>query len=473
MESPEQNSAIGALLVHGAMHGAWSWERVTPHLDAAGVRWHAFDRWTPTEPPFVISDEAENEALIRRHIDLAPFDSSVVVCHSAAGVAATMACADNPKVAHIIYLAAFMTGGGIAPALEDDLVAALRVHQGGEVSVDPAKTADLYYHDCDPADAAAATRRLLPQAPGLFDQPSPSSARVGWRQVSHHVRGLHRGPVRAGERPASVGRSGDLPGGASREPLACAVDARPGRRGYCRNRPPVRAEFVNETTAGAQTLRRGLAVLSLIGANPNGLRISEIAETTGINRSAVGRILSALEAEGYVVRRNGVAVIGYGATRLAVHSRAALIATARPFLEDLASAVNATAALSVGIGDEAECVESVEPPGSLIHVAYCPGLRHPHNRGASGRAVAASLPSDPTNAESARIRRVGFAASSGELQSGAHGVAAPVYGTPMGASLAVIGLDDSVMSAATTGPLVKAAAALTRILANRAHGTPL
>lgn len=226
---------------------------------------------------------------------------------------------------------------------------------------------------------------------------------------------------------------------------------------------------MNETTAGAQTLRRGLAVLSLIGANPNGLRISEIAESTGINRSAVGRIVGALEAEGYVVRRNGVALIGYQATRLAVHSRAALITTARPLLEELASQVNATAALSVGIGDEVECVESVEPPGSLIHVAYCPGLRHPHYRGASGRAVTASLPGDPADAASARIRRTGFSASSGELQPGAYGVAAPVYGTPMGACLAVIGLDGSVTSSATTGPLVKAAAALTRILASRAH----
>ena len=179
----DHKEAVGAILVHGAMHGAWSWERVTPLLDEAGVAWHAFDRWTSTSPRFVISDEAANEALIRQHIDLAPFDRSVVVCHSAAGVAATAACADNPKVAHIVYLAAFMTGGGIAPALEDDLVAALRIQEGGEVSVDPAKTADLYYHDCDPADAAAATGRLLPQAPGLFDQPPPSAERVGWRQV--------------------------------------------------------------------------------------------------------------------------------------------------------------------------------------------------------------------------------------------------------------------------------------------------
>ena len=75
-----------------------------------------------------------------------------------------------------------------------------------------------------------------------------------------------------------------------------------------------------------------------------------------------------------------------------------------------------------------------------------------------------AVPSEP------HFRRVGFAASSGELQSGAYGVAAPVYGTPTGTSIAVIGLDDSVMSTATTAPLVQAAAALTQVLADRSSG---
>lgn len=227
---------------------------------------------------------------------------------------------------------------------------------------------------------------------------------------------------------------------------------------------------LSETTAGAQTLGRGLAVLSLIGDSPDGMRIAEIAEATGLNRSAIGRLLGALEASGYVVRRDGLVTIGYRAARLAMHARSALIATAGPILEDLAAAANATAALSVGAGDEVECIQSVEPPGSLIHVAYRPGLRHPNHRGASGRAVMASLPGDAPNPELARIRKAGFAESRGELQPGACGVAAPVYGTPSGASLAVVGLDESVMSAATTGPLVEAAAALTRLLAGNPSG---
>ena len=180
---PAQQSTVGIVLVHGAMHGAWAWERLTPCLEEAGLDWHAFDRWTGTEPLFVVSDEVENERLVRENIEQAPFDRAVVVCHSAAGVAATAACANNPKVAHIVYLAAFMPGGEVTPELEDDLVAALTTHPGGEVSIDPRKTADLYYHDCDPADAAEATRRLLPQAPGLFAQPPPSTDRVGWREA--------------------------------------------------------------------------------------------------------------------------------------------------------------------------------------------------------------------------------------------------------------------------------------------------
>ena len=31
------------VLVHGAFHGAWCWEKVTPLLDDAGVPWHALD----------------------------------------------------------------------------------------------------------------------------------------------------------------------------------------------------------------------------------------------------------------------------------------------------------------------------------------------------------------------------------------------------------------------------------------------
>ena len=229
---------------------------------------------------------------------------------------------------------------------------------------------------------------------------------------------------------------------------------------------------MTEAGIGAQTLQRGLRVLSLIGEHPNGLRASQIIDATSLNRSAVGRILSALEAEGYLVRQDGVYRIGYQAALLATFAGAALIATAHPILDQLASTVNATSALSVRVGDEVECLQSVEPPGSLIHVAYRAGLRHPLHLGASGQAVMASTAVETPEAVSAQIAKTGFAVSHGEIQPGAFGVAAPVYGTATGASIAVIGLDESITSPSITGPLVEAASELTRILANDSPATP-
>ena len=223
---------------------------------------------------------------------------------------------------------------------------------------------------------------------------------------------------------------------------------------------------------GAQTLQRGLRVLSLIGEHPKGLRVNEITDATSHNRSAVSRILAALEAEGYVVRQDGVYRIGYKAALLATHAGTALVAAAHPILDQLAARVNATTALSVRVGDEVECLLSVEPPASLIHVAYRAGLRHPLHQGASGRAVAASAATAAPDAVPAEIDEAGFAVSHGEIQPGAVGVAAPVHGTATGAGIAVIGLDESITSPSTTGPLVEAAAELTRRITGVAPETP-
>ena len=63
------------------------------------------------------------------------------------------------------------------------------------------------------------------------------------------------------------------------------------------------------------------------------------------------------------------------------------------------------------------------------------GSRHPLDRGASGLAIlAARAPRPDERAEVAEARRRGYAVTSGELQSGAVGVAAPV---PIEAALEV------------------------------------
>ena len=75
----------------------------------------------------------------------------------------------------------------------------------------------------------------------------------------------------------------------------------------------------------------------------------------------------------------------------------------------------------------------VEPSWTDYHVAYRLGSRHPLDRGAAGLAnLAVDSPCEP-----------GYVTTSGELQPGAHGIAAPVTGLSfLRASVGVVSLGD-------------------------------
>jgi DNA-binding IclR family transcriptional regulator len=79
-------------------------------------------------------------------------------------------------------------------------------------------------------------------------------------------------------------------------------------------------------------------------------------------------------------------------------------------------------------------------------VAYRIGTRHALDRGAAGRAILA-----------ARRGQDGYVATDGELQSGAHGIAAPLVGVAgLEASLGVVSMVE--LDASSVGPQVQAAA---------------
>jgi DNA-binding IclR family transcriptional regulator len=120
---------------------------------------------------------------------------------------------------------------------------------------------------------------------------------------------------------------------------------------------------------------------------------------------------------------------------------------ALPGLRRLAEHVGATAHLTVAEGGEAVALLVVEPSWTQFHVAYRAGSRHPLDRGAAGRAIIAG-----------RQGSAGHVVSEGELQPGAHGVAAPVIGVEgLEASVGVVAL--SPLDVDQVGPLVVAAAA--------------
>ncbi|MFV2009364.1 MULTISPECIES: helix-turn-helix domain-containing protein [unclassified Micromonospora] len=181
----------------------------------------------------------------------------------------------------------------------------------------------------------------------------------------------------------------------------------------------------------AQTLDRGLRLLGLVAEATGGITVTEAAGRLGIGRAAVYRLATTLAAHGMLRRDTaGRLRLGAGLLQLARRAQPLLADAALPALRRLAESSGATAHLTVADGAEAVALTVVEPSWTAFHVAYRAGSRHPVGRGAAGRAILAGRDGTP-----------GPVTSSGELQPGAYGVAAPVLGVPgMEASVGVVAM---------------------------------
>jgi DNA-binding transcriptional ArsR family regulator len=195
------------------------------------------------------------------------------------------------------------------------------------------------------------------------------------------------------------------------------------------------------------TLERGLAVLQAVAdSESEAPTISDLAAAIGASRAAVYRLLVPLAERGLIRREGSRVRLGLGMLRLAARVLPQLRMVALPVLRTLAEEVGATAHLTVADGDTAQAVAVVEPSWTAYHVAYRVGARHPLNRGAAGKAI--TLP----------VHGPAWITTSGELQAGAFGTAAPVRGVPeLRASIGVISLDR--LDEAVVGPKVVAASA--------------
>lgn len=212
-------------------------------------------------------------------------------------------------------------------------------------------------------------------------------------------------------------------------------------------------------------MRRALALLeSFDDANPE-WRASELAKETGLNRTTVYRLLSALEHAGLLRQDPRTDRYRLGPGAVALGARAArqsdLQSAARPELESLAEDVGETATLEVLAGSETLIL--AEAPGpAVLGLSAEIGTRWPAHATSSGKALLAwsgddgsgsgpgsgtgdgdpdlSALADPLprytgrtlttrealRRELERVRERGFATAENELEKGYVAAAAPI-----------------------------------------------
>jgi DNA-binding IclR family transcriptional regulator len=98
---------------------------------------------------------------------------------------------------------------------------------------------------------------------------------------------------------------------------------------------------------------------------------------------------------------------------------------ALPAMRELAEKVGCTVSLFVAEGDSAVSIAMAEPTTVAHHIRFRSGMRTPIDRGAAGYALLAQNPYlEGEPAVVTRARLDGYAISHGEIEDGAHAVAA-------------------------------------------------
>ncbi|QQS13472.1 MAG: alpha/beta hydrolase [Rhodospirillales bacterium] len=171
---PERRNFV---LIHGAWHGGWCWDRVARRLEAAGHRVVA-----PS-----LTGLADKAAALSRAVDLETHigdvvaalrsvgpDKATLVGHSYGGLPITAAADRAPeRVARLVYLDAVIVadGGRWSDTHTPALVAAWEraAAASGGVSVPPVDA--LSFGVTDPVDRAWVNSRLTPHPFATYHQP--------------------------------------------------------------------------------------------------------------------------------------------------------------------------------------------------------------------------------------------------------------------------------------------------------------
>lgn len=181
------------VLVHGAWHGGWCWERVTTRLRAAGHKVFAptlpgvGSRAHIASPSIGLTTHIEDVVGL---IEMAEIDDVVLVGHSYGGMVITGAAERiAPKLSTLVYLDAFVPKDGqalmsLVPPERAQAMAMGAVNEGDGWKV-PAPHPGAYFGVKKQDDIDWIVRRCTPQSLLTFMQPVRTKGE--WEKVKRKV----------------------------------------------------------------------------------------------------------------------------------------------------------------------------------------------------------------------------------------------------------------------------------------------
>jgi len=221
----------------------------------------------------------------------------------------------------------------------------------------------------------------------------------------------------------------------------------------------------------APIVGKAFQVLRLIARKPDGLTLSDVARESGIGKSTVHGIVSALEEEGALMRDPrtkkftlGVTVFELGRS---AHARIDVKDAARPFMEELMAQIQESVFLGVRNLDHVTILDIVESSQNL-KITSPVGTMIPLLAGATGKLFLAAMPDGQVTEllrdkklprytehtitdqrrylqEIRKVRRDGVAFDDEEYISGVRAAAAPIKaGGQLMSAIWVVGFKPSM-----------------------------
>ena len=173
------------ILVHGAWHGAWCWQKLVPLLQAQGHK-----VITPDLPALGGDKTPIAQVTFQSYVDRVcqcidgEPEAVILAGHSMSGMVITQAAEQRPdKIQALVYVAAFLPQSGeslvkLAEQMDGSLIHPNMIFSddGSYVTLDKEICRQAFYDDCSPDDVEMAVARLVPQATAPLATPVRTTA---------------------------------------------------------------------------------------------------------------------------------------------------------------------------------------------------------------------------------------------------------------------------------------------------------